>query len=108
MAEPSSSDKSLPALAAGLWDLVRAYAKQELVEPVKGIGRFAAFGLAGSLVLGVGTVLVALGVLRVLQSETGSTFEGNWSWAPYLVTLLGCLAVVGLALSATRRRSPRR
>src|SRR3712207_7852531 len=29
------SDKSLPTIAAELWDLVRAYAKQETIEPVR-------------------------------------------------------------------------
>jgi len=52
-------------------------------------------------------VLVSLGLLRLLQSETGDTFDGSWSWAPYLLTLLLCALVIGLALSATRRRRAR-
>ena len=42
---PEKSEKSLPTLASELWDLVRAYAKQETIEPLKGIGRFIGFGL---------------------------------------------------------------
>lgn len=103
----SSSEKSLPTLASELFDLLRAYAKQETIEPIKGLGRFAAFGIAGSVLLGLGTVLVSLGLLRLLQSETGDTFDGSWSWAPYLLTLLLCALVIGLALSATRRRRAR-
>jgi hypothetical protein len=98
------AEKSLPALAAELWDLVRAYAKQETVEPLKGLGRFIAFGLAGSVVIGVGLVLLALGALRALQTETGSTFHGNWSWAPYLIVLVGCASVAGIAISRTGKR----
>lgn len=94
------AEKSLPTLASELWDLVRAYAKQETVGPLKGIGRFIAFGLAGSLSLGIGLVLLAIGGLRALQTETGDTFDGNWSWAPYLIVLAGCAAF--LALVATR------
>lgn len=97
-------DTSLPNLAAELWDLIRAYAKQETVEPIKGIGRFVAFGLAGSVLLGVGTVLLALAILRVLQSETGSTFDGGWSFVPYLLTLVVCAGVIGAALAAMRRK----
>ncbi|MBA3956548.1 MAG: hypothetical protein H0X58_07785 [Acidimicrobiia bacterium] len=97
-------DTSLPHLATDLWDLVRAYAKQETIEPIKGIGRFVAFGLAGSLLIGVGSVLLALTVLRALQSETGSTFDGGWSFAPYVVTLFVCAGVIGAALMATRRK----
>lgn len=90
------AEKSLPTLASELWDLVRAYAKQETIGPLKGIGRFIAFGLAGSLLLGLGLVLLALGGLRALQTETGDTFDGNWSWAPYLIVVVGCAAILGL------------
>ena len=97
-------DTSLPGLATELWDLVRAYAKQETIEPIKGIGRFVAFGVAGSLLLGVGSVLVALAILRALQTETGSAFDGNWSFAPYLLTLLACAAVIVAAVAAMQRK----
>ena len=103
-ADRSSSEKSLPTLAGELFDLVRAYAKQETIEPIKGLGRFAAFGVAGSLFIGIGTVLVSIGLLRLLQTETDDVFDGAWSWAPYLLTLVLCAVVIGLALSATRRR----
>ena len=105
MAAEPSSEKSVPALAAELWDLVRAYAKQETVEPMKGLGRYAAFGVAGSVVLSVGLVLLLLGGLRALQTETGTTFTGNWSWAPYLITLVGCAAVAALAARAITAKS---
>ena len=35
--------------------------------------------------LGFGVVCVTVGGLRLLQEETGSTFTGNWSWAPYVI-----------------------
>jgi hypothetical protein len=42
--------------------------------------------------------------LRALQSETGSTFDGGWSFAPYVVTLFVCAGVIGAALMAMRRK----
>ncbi|MEA3020692.1 MAG: hypothetical protein QOI47_2216 [Actinomycetota bacterium] len=105
-AEPSPS-KSLPALAAELWELVRAYAMQETVEPMKGLFRSTAWGVAGSLLLSIGLVELVLGGLRALQTETGTTFEGNWSWAPYLIALAGTgivLALVGRAMGKRTRR----
>jgi hypothetical protein len=101
-----TSDKSVPSLASELVDLVRAYAKQETVEPLKGLGRYAAFGVAGSLLVGLGVVMVAMALLRALQTET-DVFDGRWSWAPYVITLVLCGAVIGLALSRTSARKAR-
>jgi hypothetical protein len=101
----TTTDKSVPALIAELWELVRAYVKQETVEPVKGLRRYVVAGLAGSVLLSIGLVLLALGGLRALQTETGSTFEGNWSWAPYLITLFGIAVFLMLVVRAMTKRS---
>lgn len=93
-------DTGLPALVSELWQLVLAYLKQETVGPIRHLGRFVAMGLAGSVVLSVGLVLLGLGGLRVLQTELGTTFEGTWSWAPYLIVLVVCSAVAALAARA--------
>lgn len=76
--------------------LVIDYVKQETLEPLKGLGRFLAAGVAGSLALCVGVVLLLLGLLRLLQSETGSSFTGHLSWLPYLIVTVVGLGVVGL------------
>jgi hypothetical protein len=96
---PDRSEKSIPTQASELFDLVRAYAKQETVEPLKGLGRFVAFGVAGALLLGTGLVLLAVGLLRALQTEFGTPFEDNWSWAPYLIVLTVCALLIGLVAS---------
>ena len=100
-------ETSLPAQAAQLWDLVRAYAKQETIEPLKGVGRWLAFGVAGAVLLGTGLVLLAVGGLRALQTETGDTFSGNWSWAPYLIVLAGCAVVIALVASRIGKKAKR-
>ena len=98
-----SSSKGIPTLVQELWELVVAYARQETVEPLKGLGRFVAFGIGGSLLVGIGVVLLLLGGLRALQEEATSTFDGNWSWAPYLLTLVAAAIVVALAIWAVGR-----
>lgn len=97
----------LPGKATDLWQLVVAYVKQETLEPIKGVGRYVAFGLAGSLVLATGLVLLFLGALRLLQDETGTAFTGNLSWLPYLITLLAC-GLVALAAMKARGRGQRK
>lgn len=91
--------------SAGVGDvveLVRDYAKQETLGPLKGAGRWLALGSAGSLLLGLGSVLVLLGVLRLMQTETDA-FDGGFSWVPYVVVLVLCLALSAFALSRVKK-----
>jgi uncharacterized protein involved in cysteine biosynthesis len=91
--------------------LVRDYAQQETLDPLRGLGRFVAFGVVGSVLLAVGIFLLLLGLLRLLQTETGSTFTGNLSWLPYLITAvvaLGVLAVAAWRISAGPARREER
>jgi hypothetical protein len=102
---PESSDPTeLTSHVQDLSKLVIAYVKQETLEPIKGIGRFVGFGLAGSALVGLGLVVLFLGVLRLLQDETGDAFAGHLSFLPYLITLALCGAVAGGALKARSRK----
>jgi hypothetical protein len=94
-------------------DLVKTYARQETVGPLKGAGRWLAFGAAGAISLGFGLSMLLLGLLRLLQNEAPGTFDGNWSWAPYAITLAACGMVMFWALMHVRkdtlqRKEPRR
>jgi hypothetical protein len=82
---------------AELVELVLDYAKQETLGPVRGLGRFVLFGLLGSSFLAIGLAVLLLAGLRALQDETGTTFAGNLSWAPYLATAAAAVVVAGLA-----------
>ena len=67
------------------------------------LGRYILFGVAGSVVLSIGLVILAVAFLRVLQGETGSTFTGNWSWAPYLICAVAVVIVAAIAVKAVSR-----
>ena len=112
---PGTSDKGRgqPRAADDAIQLILDYVKQETVAPIKGLGRFVGFGLAGAVAMAGGSMLLLLGLLRLLQTETGRTFAGNWSWAPYLVTAAAAVLVAGLAAWRIRkgpaaRRGPAR
>lgn len=107
MARRDDDHESLPGQAQDLLHLVIGYAKQETIDPIKGLGRFLAFGLAGALVGSVGLVLLLLGALRLLQTETGSTFGGRRTWIPYVLVVIVSAAVAGGALKG-RSRGQRR
>jgi hypothetical protein len=68
-------------------DLVKTYAKQETVDPLRNTGRFLARGLAGAFLLGLGLVLVLVGLLRLLQTETDA-FDDGWSFVPYFIVVV--------------------
>lgn len=93
-------DRGLPTLVGELKQLTIDYAKQETIEPLKGLGRYLMWGLAGSLLLGIGLTLWVVAGLRALQEETGSAFTGHLTWVPYVLTMLGTVLVASLAIYA--------
>ena len=83
--------------------LLRAYVHQETVEPLRGLGRYLFFGVIGSLLLGFGAVLVAIGGAKGLQVWGG--LEGWWSWVPYLAAALFLSATGAIAVGLLGRGS---
>lgn len=98
----SSPQRAESASVSEVYDLVKGYAKQETLAPLRGAGRWLALGTAGALFLGLGFSFVLLGLLRLLQTET-SAFDGAWSWVPYLIVLVVTLIVAVLSLSRIKR-----
>ena len=98
--EKSANEKSLPQLGSELWELIVTYVKQETLEPIKSLGRFVIFGVAGAFALGIGFVLVVLGVLRLLQTETGDAFDDSWgALVPYGAGIVVAALIAGIAAS---------
>jgi hypothetical protein len=100
--EPEERSSTVVGKGQDVWELLVAYAKQETVEPLKGLGRWVAAGAGGSLLIATGLSLLLLSALRALQTETGTTFTGNWSWAPYAI-MAGVLAIGVTLLALTMR-----
>ncbi len=98
----ASADKSGNPKLVGqvneIKNLTIGYARQEVLGPLKTLGRYLGFGIAGAFAIGIGSVVVLIGVLRVLQTETGSTFRGNWSFAPYLLTTMAGALIMALCI----------
>jgi len=103
-AAPSSKEPQLGDVV----ELVKTYVRQETVGPLQGIGRWLGLGVAGAFTLGLGLVLVVLGLLRLLQTEAHSTFDGNWSVLPYVIALVVCGLVVGIAVSRIKKETLRK
>lgn len=80
-----------------LKDLSIGYAKQETVEPIKNLAKWAGYGLGGAVFMALGGFLLALALLRGLQQV--SALDGGWSWVPYLAVT----AALGVAIALTAR-----
>lgn len=96
----ASPDGGLRQSGADALHLVVDYVKQETLTPLKGLGRFLVFGIAGAVILGAGLVLLLVALLRGLQTTTGSAFGGHLDWLPYVI--VGGAAIVLMALAAWR------
>lgn len=104
MATPLQRDEttSAPTETVSIGELVefvKTYAKQETIGPLKGAGRWIAFGAAGAVCLGLGLSLLLLGLLRLLQSEWGWAQTQGRSWLPYLIVLVACVALLAITLT---------
>lgn len=93
-------DKGIGEILSELRQVTVDYTKQETLEPLKNLGRYIAFGTAGTILFSVGFIFWTFAGLRALQEETGTVFTGHWSWAPYMLTLLGSVVVIAVCVSA--------
>lgn len=98
--QPRTNNKPAPqGQLAETVQLLKDYARQETVGPLKGAGRWIGLGLAGAIAIGLGTAFLVLGLIRLVQTEWPGTFDGRWMHLlPYLFGLVFCLIVAGLAM----------
>lgn len=92
-----------PTSVGGVVDMIKAYAKQETLGPLRGAGRWLAMGSIGAALLGLGLSLVILGLLRLVQAEWTRSARGSLSWLAYAIVLLVCAALAVLAAKRISR-----
>jgi hypothetical protein len=90
-----TGDKGVATVVSELWTLTVDYAKQEIKDPLTGLVSYVVWGIATMVLVGIGSIQLAIGALRALQTQTGSTFTGSLSWAPYGIVLVGAVVVLG-------------
>lgn len=82
----AQAPKSFQQVLQELWELLKAYAQQETVGPLKNLARQVGLGLGGTVSFTLGFFLIVLGVMRFLQTHWSLTMDHNWS--PYFVGAL--------------------
>ena len=103
----ADADKSITEVVTELKELTISYAKQETVDPLRGLGRYVGFGIGGSFVLAIGLGMCGLALLRFLQTETGTWFTGNLNWLPYVITFVALMCVIVVAILAVKKDAAR-
>ena len=81
--------------------MVTDYAKQQTVEPLKNLSKWAIFGIAGGIMMTIGAFLLGLGTLRLFQKW--DSLDGGWSFAPYMFVFVMLLVAAGLCFWAMTR-----
>lgn len=99
---PSRPSKSVPELGSELADLVKGYATQEIVDPVKALTGFVGWGVLGAVISAVGFVFLVVGGLRVLEVEWA--LRGGWNFVPYLIVLVLTVVLIVCYLKAMRKK----
>lgn len=84
-------------------DYVKAYAMQETLGPLRGVGRWLGYGVVAAFALGVGLVLMLFGLLRLVQTEWDRSASGSLSWLAYLITLVVAVILLILAISRIKK-----
>lgn len=102
---PGGGSTSFSQTIRELWELLRAYARQETVEPLRNLGAYLGFGLAAATVTSLGLGLLLLGGLRLMQAEAPRWVDATArsSFIPYLVVTVLCVLLIGLLASRIRR-----
>ena len=97
-ASPRPSTRRESATVGEVVEVVRDYAIQETVGPLKGAGRWIGFGAGGAALLGLGMMLLMLGLLRLIQAEWDGVAEGGTSWIPYAIVLVVTVLLIVVTL----------
>jgi hypothetical protein len=102
--ELPEEEKSIPQVLTELWEMLVSYAKQETVDPLRGLGRYIVFGSLAAVVGGTGIILLTLAGLRGLQTHNDGRFDGNWNWVPYLFAMVLLSGLTALAVSRIKQK----
>jgi|SoiMethySBSTD1v2_1073268.scaffolds.fasta_scaffold637429_2 hypothetical protein len=98
-----SPSRQSRATVSDVVEVVKVYALQEIVDPLKGIGRWIGAGIAGSILLGLGLLVLLMGVLRLLQDVGEDVFDYKWSFVPYVIVLVITVGILAIVASRIKR-----
>ncbi len=98
-----TNENNIPKMTTELIELVIEYVKSQTLVPLKRLGKYLGFGIAGSVFMSLGLLLLNLGLLRLLQ--TLEPFEDTFSFVPYLILVIVNIAITGILFSVISRKT---
>jgi hypothetical protein len=102
--EPTTAIDRTDTSLGGVVELVKTYALQETVEPIKASGRYIALGSVAAVLGGIGAILLLLGLLRFLEYEFDSRLaRGTLSWVSYTIVFIVAVITIVVALKRIGR-----
>lgn len=97
------SPSDLVNMISELFTLIIDYVKSQTLTPLKRLGRYLGFGIAGSIFMANGAIFISLGILRYLQ--TLSALDNNLSFLPYVILAVFDICIIGLLFFIASRPS---
>ena len=91
-----SKPAEIPQLVTDLVDMSKTYLQQETIDPLKAVGRYAGFSLAGGVLLAIGWLLLAVALSRWV---TALLPDGQlWEVLAYGIAAVASLVVAGVSM----------
>ena len=93
--------------AKDLQKMLVDYAKQETVEPLKTLGGYLMWGVAGAVMMFIGLLFLGLGTLRMMQSEvewTGNSWQSTFGYMVAIVVLIAAIGALFAAFLKAKKR----
>ena len=92
----------------GVFEESKTYLLSQTLQPMKDLARTLVYGIVGSLLVGIGFILGLIGLLRALQTETGTFFTGTYTFGPYLAVFAAGMFVAAMVVFMGVRRYRKR
>ena len=89
----ANAPKSFQQVLQELWDLLKDYARQETLGPLKNLGWQLKWGVPGAFFVALGVFLLSIGILRGLD---WAPWFPNHTYMAYLVVVVFLAVVLGL------------
>lgn len=88
--------RELPDMVGDFFDLTKDYLRQETIEPMKRLGRLAAFSAVGAIFFVIAAVFLAVAGMRFIVAAMPD--GAIWSGVGYIAASLAIVIVTGLVI----------